>query len=90
MKISIWLFDDAPQKYQDMSRHGSDEDWVVVFHDLDASAWDLVVSPLYELLPEWSYWDTAEQQQVRDYVKSWGFVWHFRDGNDLVAITAHA
>ncbi len=88
MKISIWLFDDAPKKYQDMSRHGGDEDCVVVFHDMPDYL-DLP-SPFYQLLPGGVNWDAPEQQQERDYAESWGFIQRVRDGNDLIAITAHA
>ena len=87
MKISVWLFDDAPQKYQDMSRH-SDENWVVVFHDM-LDYVDLP-SPFYQLLPSGANWDAPDQQQERDYAESWGFIQQIHDGNDLIAITAHS
>ena len=28
--IRMWRFDDAPKKYQDMSRNGGDEDWIAI------------------------------------------------------------
>lgn len=87
MKISLWLFEDAPQKYRDMSRHDGDEDWVVVFHDM-LDYFDLP-SPFYHLLPDGAHWDTPDKQG-RGYEKPWGFVLRMRDGNDLIAITAHA
>ena len=91
MRISIYQFNEASQKYQDMSKHGGDEDWVIVFHDMidPATAWD-VASPFYYLLPDGANWDKPEQQQERDYAEPWGFIRRVRDGNDLIAITAHS
>lgn len=28
LTIKVWRFDDAPQKYRDLSNHGGDEDWL--------------------------------------------------------------
>lgn len=28
--ILVWRFHDAPQEFQDLSRHGGDEDWLAV------------------------------------------------------------
>lgn len=30
--IRIWQFDDAPERYRNLSGHGGDEDWVIVIH----------------------------------------------------------
>ncbi len=88
MKISIWLFDDAPQRYQDMSRHGGDENYIVVFHQFAQSSeyQDRMPSPLYQLLP--GHWDNPAEP--RDYESHWGFVQRMCDGDDLIVITAHA
>ena len=90
MKISVWLFDDAPQKYQEMSRHGSDEDLVIVFHDIidPFAAQAETPSPFYQLLPDCVHWYAPEPE--RDYATSWGFIQRVHDGDDLIAITAHA
>jgi hypothetical protein len=48
LPISVWAFDDAPVKYQEMSDHGGDEDWIVFlpYDSADLSVAERIVERL--------------------------------------------
>ena len=84
MRIDIWPFAQAPARYQQLSTHGGDEDYVLVFHDLTEAV------PLPYPLEEVAFAGERDAEVGRPYAEGWGFLDCHTVGQDVVVLTAHA
>jgi hypothetical protein len=72
--IKVWRFQDAPQRLRKLSRHGGDEDWIILvpkdFDDRRIAPWDW-----WRQTPLFGNWFLQEERLPN---------------GDIVMITAHA
>lgn len=79
MNLSIWRYEDAPEEYKSLSRHGGDEDWVLHCpEEATVAYWPL---PISEVI-------SGEEDSYLDF---FGHVdRHVLPNGDVVVIFAHA
>lgn len=77
--IKIWRWHDAPERFQSLSTHGGDEDWVIFCPSVSLNFY----------FPAEFY--SAIQGQEDSYCDGWGHVdRHELENGDIVVIFAHA